>query len=181
MKSLDSLLQREFEHELTDYQVHKKITNMICDMGFLIKDTEKHEKANRFHSLVKQTDRHMIVITYEIRRRFLDKIHNAAEENFEEASRASGESFTDFLRKYNLLPPNFLGPEYDERKFEMDYKEKLKDPTDHLIDHENDRIAFQIHVVNRRNMALVVDCSVRMGEIDFGKVMLVKDNANEFI
>ena len=47
---------------------------MICDMGFLIKETDKLEKADRFHSLVKQTESHMIVITYEIRRRILEDI-----------------------------------------------------------------------------------------------------------
>ena len=63
----------------------------------------------------------------------------------------------------------------------MNYKEKMKDPAQHLYDHVDDRIAFQIQVVNRRNQALVFDCSVRMGEIEIGKVMMVKDHANEFV
>lgn len=47
MKSLDALLQREYAHELKNYKIHKKIANMICDMGFIVSEQGgKHQYQN---------------------------------------------------------------------------------------------------------------------------------------
>jgi len=73
LKALDGLLQREYQHELNEYKVHKKITNLLCDMGFLISENPRSSNLTRYHRLVKKTERHMIVVTYRVRRRLIQK------------------------------------------------------------------------------------------------------------
>lgn len=38
LKALNSCLQREYAFELNNYKVHKKIANLICDMGFILSE-----------------------------------------------------------------------------------------------------------------------------------------------
>ena len=72
MKVLNSCLQRELKHEMKEYTVDKKIANLICDMGFIMSENPKESGRSKFHRLIKQTDKHMIVVTYKIRRRLID-------------------------------------------------------------------------------------------------------------
>lgn len=57
----------------------------------------------------------------------------------------------------------------------------MKDPAEHLIDDEDDRLAFEIALINKNNSALVTDCSLRMGEIKFDRFFIIEKDANEFV
>ena len=37
-ETMKNSIQREFIHEIEEYNVNKKILNMLCDMGYIIKD-----------------------------------------------------------------------------------------------------------------------------------------------
>jgi hypothetical protein len=62
--------------------VHKKIANLMCEMGFMMSDNGP--ELNQFHRLIKKTDKHMIVVTYKIKRRLIKSPVNAREENIDE-------------------------------------------------------------------------------------------------
>ena len=64
LKALNALLQREYAHELKEYKVHKKIANVMCDLGFVISENPTSSGLDKYHRLVKQTEKHMIVVTY---------------------------------------------------------------------------------------------------------------------
>jgi hypothetical protein len=57
----------------------------------------------------------------------------------------------------------------------------MKNPAEHLIDDEDDKLAFEIALINRKNSALVTDCSLRMGEIKFDRFFIIEKDASEFI
>ena len=76
LKALNSLLQREYAHEVEGYKVDKKIANLMCDMGFLMSE----EPGGQHQRLIKKTDRHMIVVTYKVRRRLITSPLNAKDE-----------------------------------------------------------------------------------------------------
>jgi hypothetical protein len=80
LRALDACLQREYAYETNNYKLHKKMANLITDLGFLIADTPQVQHADptvksglnsMFHKLIKKTDRHMIVVTYKLRRRLI--------------------------------------------------------------------------------------------------------------
>jgi hypothetical protein len=56
LTNLNALLQREYSHELRNYTVHKKMANMICDLGYLVADNPVSSSHSKYHRLIKQTD-----------------------------------------------------------------------------------------------------------------------------
>ena len=71
-ETMKNSIQREFIHELEEYQVNKKIINMLCDMGYVIKDWQKRGSVGvRMQSLVKKTHKHLIVINFDFRKRII--------------------------------------------------------------------------------------------------------------
>jgi len=48
------------------------------------------------------------------------------------------------------------------------------------MDHEDDKTNFEIAIINKRNMALVLDCQTQDGQITFGKIQLSSDNGLEY-
>ena len=83
--SLKALLEREYLHEKELYSIDKRIANLMTDMGFAIADQSADSQgqgtgkvgdvtSTKFHRLVKRTDKHMIVVTYQLRSRLLHKM-----------------------------------------------------------------------------------------------------------
>lgn len=70
---------------------------------------------------------------------------------------------------------------FDEEEYKKEYEEKMKDPFAHLIDDEEDKLMFEIALVNKKNQALVTDCKIRMGEIHFDKFFIINQDADEFV
>ena len=66
---LNVLLKKEFTHEVAEYTIHKKVANLICDMGFILNE----EPKATYNKLIKKTATHMIVITYIMRDRLTPK------------------------------------------------------------------------------------------------------------
>ena len=62
------------------YKLHKKIANLICDMGFILSESPRDSKLSNYHRLVKQTDKHLIVVTYNVRRRIILSLSNGRDE-----------------------------------------------------------------------------------------------------
>jgi hypothetical protein len=181
LKALNALLQREYSHEVSQYKVHKKIANMLCDMGFVLSENPPSSGLTRYHRIVKQTDRHMIVVTYKVRRRLIQLPVNARDEHLHaiKENNIEGEGFGHFLKKHGLVPPDMMG--YDEEETKKEYEEGLKDPTKHLLDDDDDETFFDIALINKKNQALVCDCKVRMGEIMFDRFFIVHKDADEFV
>ena len=67
--SLKALLEREYAWEKQNYSVDKRIANLVSEMGFAVADQQNG--SSKFHRLIKQTDKHLVVITYEIRKRLI--------------------------------------------------------------------------------------------------------------
>lgn len=55
LKVLNECLLREYESEMKEYKIHKKISNLICDMGFIINDASPDTDTNSHHRLFKRT------------------------------------------------------------------------------------------------------------------------------
>ena len=57
--------------------------------------SENGPELSQFHRLIKQTDKHMIVVTYKIKRRLIKSPLNAREENLDEIKekQIEGEGF----------------------------------------------------------------------------------------
>ena len=70
LASLNGLLQREFKYEMENYKVDKRCANLLCEMGYLLGDNS-NVSNNQFQKLIKRTDSHLIVITYELRKRLV--------------------------------------------------------------------------------------------------------------
>jgi len=114
LASLRGLLQREYAFEAVKYDLDKRIVNLISDMDFLICDTESrsdsHDEGEEssghttFHKLLKKTDKHLIVITYEVRKRLVCPPNPLDDPSM--IDRLSDDTFGNFLRKYNMVPPN---------------------------------------------------------------------------
>jgi hypothetical protein len=129
---------------------------------------------------VKTTPRHLIIVTYKVRRRLILDPINAKEEYADEIQRegVENEGFGQFLKKHGLVPPDMLG--YDEEAIKRDYKEGMRDPTEGLLDDTDDVTFFEIAVINKNNSALVTDCRVRMGEVQFDRFFIVPKDADQF-
>jgi hypothetical protein len=67
---LNAHMQREFSHELNQFEVDKRIANMVCDMGFVLQDNS--DDKDKLHRLVKRTKDNLIIVTYEIRSRVIN-------------------------------------------------------------------------------------------------------------
>jgi hypothetical protein len=161
--------------------VHKKLANLMCDLGFLVSENPRDSGLTNYHRIVKQTERHMIVVTYKVRRRLIRDPINAKEEYGEEIKRegVENEGFGQFLKKHGLVPPDMMG--YDEEAIKKEYKEGMKVPNQALLDDEEDNTCFEIAIINKNNTALVTDCRVRMGEVQFDRFFLVPKDADEFV
>ena len=169
---MKGLLQREYLHERSVYSVDKRIANLISDMGFAIADHETEgNEGGKFHRLVKRTDQHMIVVTYELRERLVCP-QKPGDDPAALMKQLQPSTFVSFLNKHGVMPPNTVGNEYDEDEQIRADLEARKHPLADEYDHADDATHFAISVVNRRNRALAVDCRVRDGEVTFDKVRL---------
>ncbi|CDW79904.1 mitochondrial glycoprotein [Stylonychia lemnae] len=179
LKKLNHMLLREYCDEKDDYFLHKHITNLICDMGYVISEDSLKSPQDIFHKLIKQTDEFMIVVHYGVRRRLFQRKDSMDKQEERQAEAISNDGFGKFLKKHGLLPPNMV--DYDERA-EMKAKiEAKKMPGQELIDDQYDRCKFEVSIVNKKNQALVCDLSLRMGEIIIDELFIVKDDADEFV
>ena len=151
----------------------------MCEMGFMV--SENGPELNQFHRLVKKTEKHMIVVTYKIKRRLIKSPVNAREEKIDEikAQQIEGEGFGQFLKRHGLVPPDMMG--YDEEETRKEYMEGLKTPGLDLLDDEDDFTMFDIALINKNNTALMTDCNVRMGEIKFNRFTVIDKDADEFV
>jgi hypothetical protein len=117
LKALKASLPREYEHERSNYKPLKKVANLITEMGFVISEGGVKDGAqSKFHRLIKQTDRHLIVVTFNLRRRLI-KDPQRMQDMYDEGldpRQVEGESFGDFLKRHGLVPPDMMG--YDERQ-----------------------------------------------------------------
>ncbi len=146
---MNSLLQREYASEVSEYKVHKQIANKLCDMGFLMSENPRDSGLNQYHRIVKQTDRHMIVVTYKVRRRLIETPRFARDDFKDEIKRerVENESFGDFLKKHGLVPPDMMG--YDDEAMAKEHKEAMRDPSEGYRDDEDDFTHFEIALINR--------------------------------
>lgn len=62
-----ALLEREYAWEKENYSVDKRVANLLCQMGFALADTP----GSKFQRLIKQTDKHLVIVTYEVRSRLI--------------------------------------------------------------------------------------------------------------
>lgn len=74
-----------------------------------------------------------------------------------------------------------MGEEYDEAKMERAHQEGMKNPFEKSLDDVDDVTMFEIAIINKKNKALVTDCKVLEGEINFGRAFIVPSDANNFI
>ena len=65
-----ALLEREYAWEKENYKLDKRIVNLLSDMGFLIAESDDSHN-HRWQKLLKQTDQHLIVVQYEVRKRLI--------------------------------------------------------------------------------------------------------------
>lgn len=123
-------------------------------MGFTLRE------ERRFSSLVKKTNKHLIVVKFDFRKRLDEKpVHALQTMDSELRKQLMPLSFTEFLRKNNLVPPGMNMPsEMDEREMEKEWRESMRDPTEDLLDHPEDITEFHVHLVNPRNEGLVFFC-----------------------
>lgn len=133
----------------------------MCDMGFLLSENTKTIGEEKFHRLIKQTDRFMIVITFSIRRRLFEELNTLGEKHEEDLKQIEGESFGSFLKKHGLVPPNLMGPEHEEKQIHKDYIKAVEMPGDEQLDNERDGCRFEVAVINKDNQALVSECVVK--------------------
>lgn len=66
MKQLNAHFQREFQFEMDRFQLDKRVANLICDMDFLVQDNPDKSQT-KFNRLVKRSNKHLVLITYELR------------------------------------------------------------------------------------------------------------------
>ena len=82
--------------------------------------------------------------------------------------------------KYDMLPPDFDLQDYDEETTKKQYDEANKNPVDKISDHEDDKTAFEINIINKRNESLVIPCLLFQGEIHPQFVYNIRDDAINF-
>jgi hypothetical protein len=61
------------------------------------------------------------------------------------------------LKRHGMIPPNMMGPEFDENKQYMEYLKGLRNPGEDLLDDEDDECFFEIAIINKKNKALVIE------------------------
>ena len=52
------------------FQLDKRVANLICDMDFLVQDNPDKSQT-KFNRLVKRSNKHLVLITYELRQRLI--------------------------------------------------------------------------------------------------------------
>ena len=87
---LDNSFLREFENELKEYSINKRILNLLTNMGYVIKEhSGMGVRGSKHTSLVKTTHKHLISINFDYRRRIVigprDRQEQWEEENPEMA------------------------------------------------------------------------------------------------
>ena len=87
------------------------------------------------------------------------------------------EPFSSFLRKNNLLPPDFDLPEYDEEAIRKEYEEANSNALEKIVDHEDDKTGFEICIINKRNEGLIIPATSYNGEIHLRNVLNVTSDA----
>ena len=65
------MLQREYQNELDLYKIDRRIANLICHMGFVLADSQTENGHKLTQKLVKKTNKHLIVVSYDIRKRLI--------------------------------------------------------------------------------------------------------------
>ena len=114
---------------------------------------------------MKRTDKHMIIVTYELRPRlFVEPTNNDYIEWYKMLNK---NSFTSWLQKQGIGPENTAGNEHEEGERLREEIEARTTPDADAYDHPKDVTYFTISVVNRRNQALSVDCKVTDGVVVF--------------
>lgn len=80
-----------------------------------------------------------------------------------------------------MVPPNLLGPEYDEMNMIRDYYEGPTMPGMDKIDRKEDLHKFYISLVNKKNQAFVGECVIRMGQLTFTNLNLIMHDGDVFV
>ena len=80
-------------------------------MDFIVQDNADKTQT-KFNRLVKRTDKHLVLITYELRKRLI--VPPSPEDNPELISSLRPNTFGYFLKKHGLVPPNMMGTEFDD-------------------------------------------------------------------
>ena len=76
-------------------------------MGFVIADSPKEKHCDKYHKLIKKTDKHLIVVTYEVRNR----LYNEGKKVEEIAS----------ILQVNGISADMLGEEFEEKNMQKKF------------------------------------------------------------
>ena len=87
------------------------------------------------------------------------------------------EPFSKWLKRHELLPPDFATPGYDEESIRDTYDEAMRDKVSEISDHIDDKSNFEICVINKSNQGLLINAGVNQGEIKLGKVISLNEDA----
>ena len=74
------------------------------------------------------------------------------------------------------MPPELATKEYDE---ETILKEELAAKQDLFADkkeHEDDKVNFDIAVINKANEAVTFECAARSGQVYFDRIRICQEN-----
>jgi hypothetical protein len=152
------------------------MANLLSDMGFLLAESDNPlEIPSKFHRLIKHTSSHLIVITYEIRRRLV--CPPKAEEDPDFMRKTTEKTFGFFLKKHGFLPPDMMGREYDdELALREEVEKRSTKERDQAYDDTDDQTCFEIAIINQHNQSLVIDAKVYNGDITFNQTKLIMQN-----
>ena len=167
-----ALLEREYAYEKETYAVDKRVINLLSDMGFIIADQDS--PPSKFHRLIKQTDQHLIIITYVVRKRIINQPDYLNDPDL--SKKIGSNSFGKFLKQAGLMPPDMQTKEYDEEEILKEEIEGSKPLFQDKQDHKEDKTPFQITLIDKQNRAMSIDCVVSEGQILFNKVRVHKDD-----
>lgn len=118
------------------------------------------------------------MINFDYRRRIIESPEDLRDSLDPEERRAlEPEPFSKWLRRHNLLPPDFATPDYDEEQIIKEYDDVMEDKVSKIIDHQDDTSNFEICVINKRNQGILIDAVVNNGEISLGKVIQMEKDA----
>jgi hypothetical protein len=87
--------------------------------------------------------------------------------------------FGAFLKKAGLATPEMRLDEYDEDEVIKEVEEANENKLEKFMDHEDDVTPFEICLVNKDNSGLFINAFVRNGEVNFGNVAVVEEDAYE--
>jgi hypothetical protein len=89
------------------------MANLLSEMGFLIADND-HDSPQKMHRLLKQTDKHLVLIKYEIRKRLICPPDPEDDPGF--MRKTTEKTFGYFLQKHGFMPPNTNGREFESEE-----------------------------------------------------------------